>query len=301
MRINYHEHAFQVSELLKGDELDKVENSIKEFSDLYASGFEGYVDATPLFLGRNIEGLAKLMELTNLKVFPVTGFHHARHYAKPLCEQVINKGIDFWVEKIGLEINTGMAYNENSYLTGDEINYSPIKAEVLKIGLQKNYTDFEPFTLNVIRDVYKNNPIAIKIHLDADSDQIEVCNRLIRLGFDPKNVVLAHVDRNIDYEIFEILASNGFFLGFDSFIRANESEIARIYEAVLRFPNHVLIGGDLARSSRYLAYGGNPGLKYVAETVVKQILEISSEDLLNKVLVENPKRWLDSQNRKVES
>jgi len=69
MRINYHEHAFQVSELLKGDELDKIENSIKEFKDLYKSGFEGYVDATPLFLGRNIEGLATLIERTNLKVF----------------------------------------------------------------------------------------------------------------------------------------------------------------------------------------------------------------------------------------
>ena len=34
MRINYHEHAFQVSELLKGDELDKIENSIREFKDL---------------------------------------------------------------------------------------------------------------------------------------------------------------------------------------------------------------------------------------------------------------------------
>jgi phosphotriesterase-related protein len=62
----------------------------------------------------------------------------------------------------------------------------------------------------------------------------------------------------------------------------------------LRYPNNILIGGDLARSSRYLAYGGKPGLKYVAETVIKEIREISGEDLLNKLLVENPKRWLDS-------
>ena len=130
MRINYHEHAFQVSELLKGDELDKIENSIKEFKDLYESGFEGYVDATPLFLGRNIEGLATLIERTNLKVFPVTGFHHSGHYAKDLREQIMSKGLDFWVEKISSEINLGMSYNENSFLNGDVTNYSKIRARV---------------------------------------------------------------------------------------------------------------------------------------------------------------------------
>ena len=294
MRINYHEHAFQVSELLKGDELDKIENSIKEFKDLYKSGFEGYVDATPLFLGRNIEGLATLIEQTNLKVFPVTGFHHSGHYAKDLREQIMSKGLDFWVEKISSEINLGMAYNENSFLNGDITNYSKIRARVLKVGLRKNYSDFEIFTLNTMRMVYQNNRIALKIHLDGDCDQSEIANRLVDLGFDPSSVVLAHIDRSINYEIFDELTAKGFFLGFDSFIRSSESEIVKIYEAILRYPNNILIGGDLARSSRYLAYGGNPGLKYVAETVIRKIREISDEDLLNKLLVENPKRWLNS-------
>ena len=294
MRINYHEHAFQVSELLKGDELDKTENSIKEFKDLYDSGFDGYVDATPLFLGRNIEGLATLIEQTNLKVFPVTGFHHSGHYASDLREQIMSKGLDFWVEKISSEINLGMAYNENSFLNGDVTNYSKIRARVLKVGLRKNYGDFEIFTLNTMRMVFQNNRIALKIHLDGDCDQREIANRLVDLGFDPSSVVLAHIDRSINYEIFDELTAKGFFLGFDSFIRSSESEIVKIYEAILRYPNNILIGGDLARSSRYLAYGGKPGLKYVAETVIKKIREISDEDLLNKLLVENPKRWLDS-------
>ena len=294
MRINYHEHAFQVSELLKGDELDKTENSIKEFKDLYDSGFDGYVDATPLFLGRNIEGLATLIEQTNLKVFPVTGFHHSGHYASDLREQIMSKGLDFWVEKISSEINLGMAYNENSFLNGDVTNYSKIRARVLKVGLRKNNSDFEIFTLNTMRMVYQNYRIALKIHLDGDCDQREIANRLVDLGFDPSSVVLAHIDRSINYEIFDELTAKGFFLGFDSFIRSSESEIIKIYEAILRYPNNILIGGDLARSSRYLAYGGKPGLKYVAETVIKEIREISDEDLLNKLLVENPKRWLDS-------
>jgi predicted metal-dependent phosphotriesterase family hydrolase len=294
VRINYHEHAFQVSKLLVGDELDNIEKSIKEFKDLYDSGFEGYIDATPLFLGRNIEGLIKLIEQTKLMVFPVTGFHHSGHYELALQEKIMSKGVSFWVEKINSEINLGMVHNEDSFLNEGKLNYSYIKAKVLKIGLRNAYSEFEVFTLNVLKNVYASNPIAIKVHLDGDCNQLEVSDRLIDLGISPNRTVLAHVDRNINYDVFAKLTEKGFFLGFDSFVRSSELEIIRIYEAITRFPNHVLIGGDLARSSRYLAYGGTPGLKFVAETIIEKVRGISGEDILNRVLVENPKRWLNS-------
>ena len=99
MRINYHEHAFQVSPLLKGDELDNVENSIREFQDLLESGFEGYVEATPLFLGRNLIGLSRLIEQTKLNIFPVTGFHHSGHYSEKLQNDVTDKGTKTLSEK----------------------------------------------------------------------------------------------------------------------------------------------------------------------------------------------------------
>ncbi len=50
-RVNYHEHLFQVSPLLPGDELDDEAASSAEAGLLKASGFESMVDATPFGLG----------------------------------------------------------------------------------------------------------------------------------------------------------------------------------------------------------------------------------------------------------
>ena len=52
-RVDYHEHLFQVSPLLVGDELDDEAASGEEAGLLRASGFEAMVDATPFGLGRH--------------------------------------------------------------------------------------------------------------------------------------------------------------------------------------------------------------------------------------------------------
>ena len=50
---NYHEHLFQISPLLVGDELDDEDLSGREAALLKASGFTAMVDATPFGLGRD--------------------------------------------------------------------------------------------------------------------------------------------------------------------------------------------------------------------------------------------------------
>ena len=294
MRINYHEHAFQVSPLLKGDELNNVENSIREFQDLLESGFEGYVEATPLFLGRNLIGLSKLIEQTKLNMFPVTGFHNSGHYSENLQKDVTDKGIDFWAESLFKELNHGMAVDEECYLNNTEPKRSEIKAKVFKIGLKNPIGRFEQFVLNIAQKVYLQNEIPIMVHLDRDSNLQEIAKIIIDLGIKPKNVALAHIDRQVNFKLFMDLTELGFFLGFDSFIRTSQSELNKLFEAVVKFPDHVLIGGDLARSSRYISYGGSPGIKYTGNVVVPKIRQLASEDLLKKVLEENPNRWLNS-------
>jgi phosphotriesterase-related protein len=46
-RTNYHEHLFQVTPLLPGDELDDEDASRQEAALLRESGFDAMIDATP--------------------------------------------------------------------------------------------------------------------------------------------------------------------------------------------------------------------------------------------------------------
>ncbi len=294
MKINYHEHAFQVSPKLIGDELDDIEKSIQELKNLKTSGFDGYVDATPLFLGRNPGGLVRLIQETGLSVFPVTGFHHSGHYSDALIKVILGKGTKFWVNQLIGEISLGMACNEDVYIDNSLVNRESLKAKVLKVGLRKSMSDFEDRTLAIIENTYRELKTPIMVHLDADNDAISVAQKIIDLGIEPTSTVLAHIDRQVNFDTFDKLTGMGFFLGFDSFIRMNESGIEKIYEAVQRYPDQILIGGDLARSSRYISYGGGPGICYTGNVVIQKISKMANGNLVKIVLEETPNRWLNS-------
>ncbi|NMA77199.1 MAG: aryldialkylphosphatase, partial [Actinomycetales bacterium] len=49
---NAHEHVFQVSPMLPGEELADPERSGREIALLAGSGFSAMIDATPIGLGR---------------------------------------------------------------------------------------------------------------------------------------------------------------------------------------------------------------------------------------------------------
>jgi predicted metal-dependent phosphotriesterase family hydrolase len=59
-RCDYHEHLFQVSQLLVGDELDDEQASMQEAESLRRGGIDALIDATPTGLGRNPRGVARI-------------------------------------------------------------------------------------------------------------------------------------------------------------------------------------------------------------------------------------------------
>ncbi|KEP74570.1 hypothetical protein HR12_07820 [Microbacterium sp. SUBG005] len=54
----------------------------------------------------------------------------------------------------------------------------------------------------------------------------------------------------------------------------------------------ILLGGDVARRTRYAAYGGMPGLRYLGERFVPRLRREGGDDLTDAVLRRNPAAWL---------
>ena len=80
-RTNYHEHLFQVTPLLPGDELEDEDASRQEAALLRESGFDAMIDATPTALGRKPAALARISRATGIHVVATTGGHREAHYA----------------------------------------------------------------------------------------------------------------------------------------------------------------------------------------------------------------------------
>jgi phosphotriesterase-related protein len=61
----------------------------------------------------------------------------------------------------------------------------------------------------------------------------------------------------------------------------------------------LLLGGDVARATRYRGYGGMPGLAYLGERVLPRLVQHGSPELVEAVLVSNPARWLGGTDERI--
>jgi 5-phospho-D-xylono-1,4-lactonase len=135
------------------------------------------------------------------------------------------------------------------------------------------------------------------IHTDPESDILPVLDSLEKYGVDLTKVVVAHIDRRPDLKFHVEIAARGCYLGYDGAGRSKyfSDEIlvelfAKIVE--LGFGANVLMGGDVARSSRYIAYGGGPGLEYLGNTFLPKLRARTNQEIVEQTLTTNPASWL---------
>jgi phosphotriesterase-related protein len=295
---DYHEHLFQVTPLLPGDELDDEGASGEEAALLHRSGIRSMVDATPTALGRRPDAVARISARTGLHVVLTTGAHREEHY-----------GPDHWLQKCSEEqlaarfeadLSEGLARADGPSAPRDATTPSgePVRAGLLKAGI--GYWSISPFERRVLAAVaaaHERTGAPVMVHLEHGSAMLEVLELLHGLGVALDRIVLAHVDRNPDPELHAEVARAGAYLGYDGMARTREWPDSTIVEciaavAALGGGERILLGGDVARRSRYVAYGGMPGLSYLSERFVPRIRRATSDELVDAVLRRNPARLL---------
>jgi phosphotriesterase-related protein len=135
------------------------------------------------------------------------------------------------------------------------------------------------------------------VHLEHGSAAWEVLDALAAGGLAADRVVLAHADRNLDPGLHAELTLAGAYLGFDGMARHREAPDAAILDCLERVAatgdrHRLLLGGDVARRSRYRAYGGIPGLDYLPTRFLPRVRERMGADVLDLLLITNPARLL---------
>ncbi|MET0844261.1 MAG: aryldialkylphosphatase [Mycetocola sp.] len=293
-RVNYHEHLFQVSPLLPGDELTDERASQDEAAALAASGFDTMVDATPLGLGRDPAAVARISSATGLTVVATTGAHRDAHYAA-----------DFWLRDLdaaGLtalfldDLVTGMPASDGSADRAVGPGGEAVRAGVLKAGIDYwAISTFERTVLDAIAGAHAETGAPVMVHLEFCTAAHEVLDLLERGGVASNRVALAHADRNPDAGLHLELAARGAFLGYDGMARPRtrtDAELLDLTATVVAAGGSVLLGGDVARSTRYAAYGGMPGLAYLGERYLPRLAARIGDDAVRGILTANAQRWL---------
>ncbi len=280
---DYHEHLFQRSPLLPGEDLDDETASGAEAADLRSSGAAAMVEATPLRLGRDPAACARISEATGLHIVHVTGMHRQAHY--PESPELSTASTESLIEQIQTDLYAGM--------DGTKVRAGAVKAGV---GLWA-FTDFERRALSAAGQVSARSGAPVMVHLEHGSAAHEVLDALARAGCAPDRVVLAHMDRNPDPGLHVELARRGCYLGYDGAARHQRWPDSMLLDCLADVvsqghADRLLLGGDVARRSRYLAYGGMPGLRYLFDRFVPRIRERVGQDVAQQILAGNPARWL---------
>lgn len=78
------------------------------------------------------------------------------------------------------------------------------------------------------------------------------------------------------------------------YAHAPDSALLALIEVVSAVaPDRILLGGDVARRSRFVSYGGLPRVAYLATQFVPRLRKCIGSDLVDTILVDNPRHWLD--------
>lgn len=293
-RCDYHEHLFQVSPLLPGDELDDEAASGAEAAALRTAGIDAMVEATPTGLGRDPAGVARISAATGLRVVHTTGAHRSEHYGSghwlPACPEADLVARFTADVRDGLPAVDGPGRGAPAAGPGG----APVRAGLAKAGV--GYWRIDPFERRVLAAAAATaaaTGVAVMVHLEHGSAAHEVLAALATDGVAADRVVLAHADRNLDPGLHAELAAAGAYLGYDGMARHREAPDSAILDCLERVAGtggagRLLLGGDVARRTRYRAYGGLPGLDYLPRHFLPRV----GEALAHRILVTNPARLL---------
>jgi len=287
--VNYHEHLFQVSPLLAGDELNDVDRSREEAAALAGSGTSLMIEATPTGLGARPADVAQISSATGLSIVHATGLHHGGHY--PEDHPVRALSIPELADLFTADITFGFT------AAGEVIEgpAGPVRAGVIKAGIRYwSIGLFERQALSAVAEAHDRTGAPVMVHLDYGSAAHEVLDVLAGLGVGEASVVLAHMDRNLDPGLHLDLIARGARLGYDGWARHREAPDSAIIDCAASVvegscgERGIVLGGDVARASRYVSYGGVPGLAYVNTRVVPRLRERLGDGAVDRILHDNP-------------
>jgi phosphotriesterase-related protein len=184
-------------------------------------------------------------------------YYPAGHWGKRL-------DADELAELFIADIEVGI--DENDY-SGPDSHRTKHRAGVIKVaGGRDRLSAHEIKAFRAAALASRRTGCPIITHTEEGTAANEQVRLLIAEGVSPERIVISHTDRKPDIEYHRALLRTGVCLEYDSAFRwkAGVNHTANLVVSLApEFPDQLLLGMDMARSSYWKSYGGSPGLTFL--------------------------------------
>ncbi len=265
----------------------------EELNAFKVAGGHTIVEQTNHGIGRKPEGLKRVSEATGLNIVMGCGWYMESHYNG-----------EGWYRQPPYDIDR-MSTNDLSkeivcdLTTG--VNDSSIRAGIIgEIGTVSGYVRAkEERVLRAAARAHKKTGAAISTHSPGCEVGLEQLDILEEEGTDLRRVIIGHCDTYLNLDYHEAIIKRGALVQYDQwgkenlFVYLDKQRLNFLAELLRRdYESQIVLGTDRCMRSDLHAYGGH-GYDHVLVNILPALKKLGvSEEQINIMLVENPKRVL---------
>ena len=285
--------------------LNDVQLAAEELSLFKKLGGGSVIDVTPRGLGRDVNSVRKISDLTELNIVVATGWYISSSHpaevvqgSKDELAQVMVRELTEGIEDTG--VRAGVIKCAVGGITGDPTDpvekrkIHPDEEKVLRAASIAQRSTGSCITLH---------PCVFKRDFDFYIDVLE------EEGADITRFYMAHVDNlfpSLDLNYCKSILETGASISFDTFghdtdigyfgepSTVSDKDRMKVLSELCKvgYDRQILVGQDVATKRRLVRYGGK-GYGHLLKHIVPKLREGGlPEHVVRNILIENPKRLL---------
>ena len=265
-------------------ELDKPQLIEAELKDFRSAGGTTLIDCQPGGCGRDAQMLIKLAEAAEVHVTATTGFHLERYYPA-----------EYWLWSASEQAAADYFYNE---ITAGLQEQENVLATTIKVGFNGDIAGQTRILMEAAAEAARQSGAALLFHTEQGRNVEALPLFFEDRGVQTDRLYVCHVDKRPDLGLHRELAQAGALLGYDTFVRTKYKPEQNAWPLLFEMVNdglsdHIAIGLDLAQSSMWRHYDGEPGLVALPDQIVPRLYgQGLSETVVAKLIGQNVARYL---------
>ena len=233
-----------------------------ELKDFRSAGGNLLVDCRPGGCGRDVRMLVKLAEAAELHITAVTGFHLSRYYPA---------GHWLWTS----DENSAAAYFINELTAGMQ-EKDGVLAAVIKVGFDGKIDGQNQVLMEAAAEAARQTGAGLLFHTEAGFNAEALPIFFEDRGIAAERLFMCHLDQRPDVGLHRELVQASVLLGYETFNRPLAKPEKNVWPLLMQmiragYVEHIAVGLDMARSTRWRHYGGGPGLVFLPDVILPRL------------------------------